>query len=53
MTDLWVRRIGVMGAAGFIAAVLAIGVFDYTVAEALGPIFIAAAVALAVQLMNE
>jgi hypothetical protein len=53
MADVWVRRVGVMAAAGFIAAVLAIGVFDYTVSETVGPVFIAAAAALAVQLMNE
>jgi|GEM_PF-3280513 hypothetical protein len=53
MPQRWLRRVGMMAVAGFIAAVLAIGVFRYTLAAAVGPVLIAASVALAIQLMNE
>ena len=49
----WARRVWVMTAAGFVATVLAIGVVGYRVSEPMGPIFIAAAVAPAGQLMIE
>jgi hypothetical protein len=53
MPRRWVQRIGMMATAGFIAGVLAIALFGYVLTAAVGPILIAAAVALAVQLVNE
>ena len=53
MSQRWLRRVGMMATAGFIAGVLAIAVFEYTLAATVGPVLIAASVALAIQLMNE
>jgi hypothetical protein len=53
MPQRWLRRIGMMAVAGFIAGVLAIGLFGYVLTAAVGPVLIAAAVALAIQLMTE